>query len=189
MHREIKAYEKLLRSRLRDKRYEHSLSVRDEAVRLAKIFGADIEKARIAGLLHDITKEEDAEGQLRLLEKFGITLEEDEKQIPKIWHSITGAAFLEKELGIHDEEILNAVRYHTTGRAGMTLLEKIIYLADCIEPTRDYPGVKGIRLALKSGVDDAMILALSGTMRALLNLNRVISRDSFEARNDLLLKK
>ena len=182
-------YERLARKMLRDRRFHHSLSVRDEAVRLAQRFGADVEKARVAGMLHDITKEHSEREQLRLIEKFGITLEEEERHLPKIWHAITASAFLERELGIHDREILDAVRYHTTGHWGMTTLEKVIYLADCVEPLRDYPGVEQIRAALDRGLDAAMVTAVSGIMRTLLATGRIISSDSFAVRNDLLLRQ
>lgn len=185
----MQEYEALLRKRLRDRKYNHSLSVRDEAVRLAKRFGCDVEKARLAGLLHDVTKECDEAEQLQLIKKFGITLKEEEQYLPKVWHSITGAAFAEQELGIRDQEVLDAIRYHTTGRRGMSDLEKIIYLADCIEPLRDYRGVEEIRAAVRDGLDAAMITALTSMMSSLLRQDRIVSSDAFAARNELLEKR
>ena len=183
-------YIELLKGRLSEKRFAHSLEVMKEAVRLAKRFGADEGKAELAGLLHDITKECGPKEQLQLCEKFGITVSESERAIPKILHAVTGAAVLERELGITDPEILDAVRYHTTGREGMGLLEKIIYIADCVEPTRSYYGVREIRAALKKdGLDAAMLTALTGIISVHVERDSLLDINSVKARNDFLLHR
>ena len=126
----IEEYKLLLQSRLNDKRYHHSLCVANEAVRLAEKYGANKEKAYIAGLLHDITKNAPAEEHLHIFDSFGIMLNGIEQNAEKLWHAISGAAFVEHLLGITDQEIIDAIRYHTTARGNMTLLDKILYLAD-----------------------------------------------------------
>lgn len=184
------AYMELLKERLSEKRFAHSIEVMKEAGRLARRFGADPEKAELAGLLHDITKECGPKEQLQLCEKFGITVSESERAIPKILHAVTGAAVLERELGITDPEILDAVRYHTTGREGMGLLEKIIYIADCVEPTRNYYGVQKIRAALKrDGLNAAILTALTGTISVHIERDSLLDLSSVKARNYFLLHR
>jgi predicted HD superfamily hydrolase involved in NAD metabolism len=184
------AYMELLKERLSEKRFAHSIEVMKEAGRLARRFGADPEKAELAGLLHDITKECGPKEQLQLCEKFGITVSESERAIPKILHAVTGAAVLERELGITDPEILDAVRYHTTGRERMGLLEKIIYIADCVEPTRNYYGVQKIRAALKrDGLNAAILTALTGTISVHIERDSLLDLSSVKARNYFLLHR
>lgn len=128
-----------VRQRLSEKRFYHSQCVAEEAVRLAVLYGADPEKARLAGLLHDILKDTPAEEQLKILQGFGIMMNDTELANQKLWHAISGAAFLEFGLGIRDRELLSAVRCHTSGRKNMTLLEKVLFVADYISADRDYP--------------------------------------------------
>lgn len=133
---EVKA---LLRSRMNPHRYEHSLNVAERAVFLAGKYGADAEKARFAGLVHDICKGIPEAEQLSIIEGAGMTLDEDTMCSPALWHSIAGAVYIQKELSVTDADIINAVRYHTSGRAGMSMLEKVIYMADLTSAERNYP--------------------------------------------------
>jgi len=126
------------------KRHAHILGVAGEAVRLAERWGADKEKAYRAGILHDCTKYLELEAQLAICQKYGVEIDELERKDAKLLHSKTGAAIARGEYGV-DEEIYTAIFYHTTGRANMTLMEKIIYLADYIEPNRDFEGVEEMR--------------------------------------------
>ena len=119
-------YISLLKERLKETRFQHSLNVADAAVMLAKKFGADEDKAYLAGLLHDITKNETDENQLQIMESGGIILSKTQRENPKLWHAMSGMVYLRDVLGITDEEVLGAVRWHTTGKAGMTLLEKVV---------------------------------------------------------------
>lgn len=153
-------YVQVLKEHLTEKRFYHTLSVAKEAVRLAEKYGADTEKAFFAGLLHDICKDMPMDKQLQLFFEFGIILDSLVLNAPKLWHSYLGAAFIEKRLGITDSEIIEAVRYHTTARANMTLLEKIIYLADFTSQDRDYSGVDDMRKAVDISLDKAMYDAL-----------------------------
>ena len=121
-------YKAIIRALMGDYRFDHSVNVAAEAVELAKLYGEDEEKAYTAGILHDITKEIPKDEQLKIIADGGILLDDVQKNAPKLWHSISGSVYIQTELGITDSDIINAVRYHTTGRANMSLLEKIIYI-------------------------------------------------------------
>ncbi len=177
----------LLRQRLTEKRFEHSLAVADEAVRLAKKYGADPEKARIAGLLHDVMKNETPENQLQLLAEFGILLDTLEQRNHKLLHSISGAVYIEKVLGIQDPDIVQAVRYHTTGRAGMSLLEKVIYLADFTSADRDYPDVDEMRRRVDISMESAMLYALTYTIKKMVKKGSAIHPNTLFAYNEVVL--
>ena len=128
----------ILKIRLSKKRYTHSLNVADAALKLAEKYGADIEKAYLAGLVHDICKEVPTDEQLAMAQKCRQGIDETEQKIPALYHAAAGSWYGENVLHIHDEDILNAVRYHTTGRAGMSRLEECVYLADLISEDRTY---------------------------------------------------
>ena len=182
-------YDAIIKERLSEKRYIHSVNVAKEAVRLAKKHGADLEKAYIAGILHDICKEESPENQLQIIEKYGITVDEFTLQSTKLYHAKAGAAFVKGELGIDDEDIINAILYHTTAREGMSLLETIIYLADYIGEDRDYNGVDKMRCETEKSILDGMIFALKFTMQDLAGRELVIHPDTFNAYNQYILEK
>lgn len=183
----IEEYKKLLKQRLTEKRYLHSLAVADEAARLAEVLGADTEKMYLAGLLHDICKNETAEQQLQLFSQFGIMLTDIEKASPSVWHAYSGALYIKNVLGIDDEDIVSAVRYHTTGKADMTLPQKIIYIADLTEVNRDYPDVDIVRNLLKEDIDKAIIYVLEFTLKKLTVLDKPIHPDTLDAYNFLTL--
>lgn len=178
----------ILKQRVSEKRFFHSCAVADEAERIARIYGEDPAKARLAGLLHDICKDNNYSNQLQMIEKFGIILDTVEKAIPKVWHSLTGAAFLQYELGVEDEDFLNAIKYHSTARAGMSALEKIIYLADLTSADRNYPSTKLIREALQESLNKAMEVALSLSITELIRRKKLIHVNSILAYNDILSK-
>ena len=182
-------YEKIkeiLRSRLTEKRYIHSLAVADEAKRLATQYGADKEKAYLAGLLHDITKTATCEEQLLFMKQFGIMLDDITKNSEKLWHAVTGAAYIEKELGINDKEIISAVRYHTTAKSNMTKFEKILYLADFTSADRDYSDVDVMRRLVDVSMTDAMEYALSYTINELVEKRSQIHPDTLNAYNEIM---
>lgn len=183
---ELSDYRQLLKKTLSPARFAHSCGVCEEAVRLAGKYGADVEKARFAGLLHDITKDYSAERQLQTIKKYSIILDKVEENTPKLWHAITGSAVLKNEYGVEDRDILNAVRYHTTAREGMSLLEQIIYLADFISADRDYDGVEKLRRAVDESLDSGMETALDFSVAELLGKKAQIHINTVEARNDLL---
>lgn len=181
-------YKKILLERLTPKRYHHSLCVADEAVRLAKKYGGDTEKAYLAGLLHDITKNASEEEHLHIFREFDIMLNDIEKNAEKLWHAISGAAYIEHMLGINDTEIITAVRYHTTARKNMTQLEKILYLADFTSADRDYDDVDIMRQKLEVSMQAALQYALSYTINDLVSRDRPLHLDTVEAYNENALK-
>ncbi|MBQ9414221.1 MAG: nicotinate (nicotinamide) nucleotide adenylyltransferase [Clostridia bacterium] len=179
----------IIRARLKPKRYAHSLAVAEEAKRLAAAYGADPGKAYTAGLLHDIMKNTEDEAQLQILNDFGILLDEVTRCSPKLWHAISGAAFIERVLRIDDPEIVTAVRYHTTARSGMSLLEQVLYLADFTSADRDYRDVDVMRRLVDEDKDAAMTYALAYTIKDLVKHGRPVHPDTLEAYNDYIMKK
>ncbi len=179
----------LLRSRLRETRFQHSLNVADAAVMLAKKFGADEDKAYLAGLLHDITKNESDENQLQIMESGGIILSKTQRSNPKLWHAMSGMVYLRDTLGITDEDVLGAVRWHTTGKAGMTLLEKVVFIADYISAERDYPDADVMRRLSETSLDAAALYALKFSLRHLSEKEKPICEDSVAYYNELILLK
>lgn len=186
-----KQCEQELAKHLSGKRFNHCRNVAEEAVRLARRYGADPEKAQIAGLLHDIMKETPGAEQLKLLDSFGIMMSTAERSNPKLWHAISGAAFLEHELGISDAGILDAVRCHTSGRKDMTRLDKVLFVADYISADRDYPGVEEMRRAAKKSLEEAMLEGIAFTVGELMEQRAFVAPGSVDAYNDALalLKK
>ena len=176
-------YKAELKKRLKEKRYNHCLNVAQSAKELAEKYGADIKKAYTAGLLHDITKELDATVQLQLIDELDIIMSGLEKNTAKLWHAITGADFVKKVLKINDPEIFDAIRYHTTARENMGLLEKIIYIADDISVDRDYDGVEEMRIAAKQDLNKAMLIATEFTVEDLTKQKRIIHPDTLKAYN------
>lgn len=182
-------YKRLLREKLDDYRFLHSLNVAESARMLALMYGGDEEKAYFAGLVHDIMKNATKEEQLQIMKKGDIILSRTEKNNPKLWHAIAGEVYLRTELGITDEEILSAVRYHTTGRAGMGLLDKIVYIADYISAERNYPDVDVMRqLAITKTLDEAALYALKYSFASLSEKEKLIHTDSVEYYNELIIK-
>lgn len=182
-------YVDIINGRLTPKRFIHSLAVGKQAEHLARKYGADPEKARIAGILHDILKDTDGDSQLQILQDFGILLDDIEKIAPKLWHAHAGAVFLEHILGIQDRDILNAVRYHTTGRAGMSLLEIILYLADFTSADRDYPDVDHLRRLTEEDLDKAMEYAVAYTIDDLKAESRPVHPDTLACYEEILERK
>ncbi len=182
---EIRRFKSEIAARLSENRYEHSICVAAEAVTLSILFSADENKAYVAGLVHDITKEMDLPAQLQMLKKSGIILDDVEQRTTKIWHAISGAV-LARSLGINDEEIINAIRYHTTAREGITLLEQVVYLADCISFDRTFAAADLIRERVSSGLDSAMLCALSLSIQGLAKKQSPIHIDTVKAYNSFL---
>lgn len=179
-------YIDIIRGRLTPRRFEHSLAVARQAQHLAEKYGADPEKARIAGLLHDILKDTDGDSQLQILKDFGILLDAVEQKAPKLWHARAGAVFLQHILGIADEEILRAVRYHTTARAGMSLLETVLYLADFTSDDREYPDVDVMRELTERDLEEAMRYAVAYTIDDLRAENRPVHPDTLACYHEIL---
>ena len=183
-------YKALLRELLDDYRYIHSLGVAESAKELAAIYGYDEDKAYKAGLLHDIMKNATKEYQLQIMEKGGIILSQAEKNNPKLWHAMAGECYLRVEMGITDKELLGAVRYHTTGKAGMNLLEKIVYIADYISKERNYPDVDVMRrLSKEVSLEEASLYALRFSIRKFESIGGIIHTDSIDYYNELIIER
>ncbi len=179
-------YEREVKKHLTPERFFHSQCVAKEAAKLAERYGTDVEKARFAGILHDIMKDTPKEEQLKIIEESGILLSKAEKLNPKLWHSLAGAAYAERVLGVTDPEILTAIRYHTSGRGGMSLPEKVLFVADYMSADRDYPGVENMREAAYRSLEEAIVKGVAWTLCDLTNQGRPIDPDSVYAYNDAL---
>jgi len=153
-------------SMLKAKRIPHVQGCEEEAARLAACWGADEGEAREAAILHDITKKNPLEEQLILCEKYGIIADNVEMDSKKLFHAKTGAAIAKADFGV-SEDVFNAILWHTTGRSGMTLLDQIIYIADYIEPTRDFDGVEILRKLAYEDLSAAVLLGLEMSIEEL----------------------
>ena len=183
----IQSYIDTIRSLLDDYRYNHSLCVATEAKRLCEKYGGDSEKAYVTGLLHDITKNFSKEEHLKIFESSAIILTELEKDSSKLWHAVSGAEFVRLNFNL-DDEIISAIKYHTTARADMPHFEKIIYLADYTSADRTYPDVDVMRKLVDEDLDLAMHYALKYTISDLVNKSLPIHPSTVEAYNDISLK-
>ena len=172
--------EQVVISLLKKNRVNHVLGCRDTAIKLAQRWGADVNDAARAGILHDITKAIDGPLQLTLCAEYGTILDDFSVRYPKTLHQLTGSLVAERIFG-ENEAVVAAIRHHTTGKADMTLLEKIIYVADYMEPCRDFPGVEQLRKLAYSNLDEALKLGLEMTLAHLKRQGNEVSAESREA--------
>lgn len=182
----IRECENAIKPLLSSERYYHSQCVSKAAVTLAQRFGADPEKAAVAGMLHDIMKDSSKEEQLKIINGSDIILSETEGKLSKLLHAISGAEYIRTKLHVEDEEVLGAVRWHTSGRKNMSLLEKIIFIADFISEDREYPGVDEMRRLAEISLEAAMYEGISFTIKELLSLKSYIDLNTVEAYNQLI---
>ena len=159
---------KYLKEHLSQKRFQHSLNVAAECRKLAIKYGEDTDKAYIAGLLHDICKEMPHEKQRELVLKSGFTVCREELETRSLLHGIAGAYYVKKKFGIEDIDILNSIRFHTVGRAGMSRLEEIVYLGDLVSAERDYKDVDRMRKLAYSDLNEAMKEAFAFSVRSVV---------------------
>lgn len=189
MDSKYQSYIDLIKSKLSPYRFNHSVEVAKSAVYLAEKYGGDSEKMYVAGLLHDVLKEADRDETFYYVDKYVIPLTVLEEVTPKLWHAIVGAEFIKNELGIDDDEIITAVRYHTTGRKNMTLGEKILFIADFISADRDYNGADEMRERAEKSLECAMDMGLSFTIADLVEQGRPVHPDTVDAYNDIKLQE
>lgn len=180
---EIKVY---LNKKLKIDRYNHVLGVVETSEKLARIYGADIKKARLAAFIHDLAKYEGGEFLIKLAEENGYKVDEVERKAPYLLHGLAAAIIAKRDMGIDDEEILNAAIYHTTGRRNMTLLEKIVYVADYIEPNRSFPGVENLRNVTFSDLDKGLMMAFDNTIKFVIDKGGLLHLRTVEGRNYLV---
>ena len=176
-------YKELIHGMMGRKRYTHSCNVADMCVKLAGIYGEDVKKAYTAGILHDCRKEADADVQKREMLSSGYYVDPAELASKSTWHGIAAAYYIRTELGIEDDDICNAVRYHTVGHAAMTRLEKIVYLGDLVSAERDFPDVEKYRAYAMKDLDDAMYRALKWSITNLSENDKKIPVSTIEAYN------
>lgn len=182
-------YKSIIRDLLDDYRYNHSLCVADEAKRLAILYSEDADNAYLAGLLHDITKNFTIDEHLNIFSKFDIILSDVEKISVPIWHGISASAYVKHTLGMNDEKIISAIRYHTTAKSNMSLFEKLIYLADYTSADRNYPDVDVMRDLVNESIEDAMLYSLKYTIKDLISKERAVHPDTLNAYNEIILNK
>ena len=175
------ALERFMKENLKESRYRHSLGVEEMAVRLAGIHGGDKEKAAFAGRYHDIAKNFDQERMDECIMRYGL----DKRLLGNnaLAHSKVGAAILEHEFGVSDSDVLNAVRYHTTARRGMSLLEQIVFVADVVEDNRTYSDLRYYQELAYRDLDQASLEILEYTCGDLTEKGREIDADTTEARD------
>ncbi len=178
-----------LRGMMSEKRFLHSLGVRDTAVLLAERYGIDTEKARVAGILHDCAKDIPKPEAFRMCDAAGISLKPVCYIEKGLVHSYLGAHIAKTEFGVSDSEVLEAIYYHTTGHEDMPLLTKIIYLSDIIEPGRNVPNVEKLRQIAMDDIDEALILSINQTIAHVLQKGSVLDTDTVAARNFLVQQK
>ena len=180
-----------LQRRLKKNRFAHSIGVANTAVKLAKKFGVDEDKAYIAGLLHDCAREfENADLPAEAVKR-GIEIGEVENVAPLLLHAYIGAQMVSEIYGVDDKEIIQAIYRHTVGARNMSALDKIIYFADMIEPHRDYPGVDKLRdlAETSTNLDEIILTALNESIIFVIQKGALIHPATIDARNYLLLEK
>ena len=176
--------DKFMKDNLKPARYTHSLGVEKMSAELAMAHGADVEKAAFAGRYHDIAKCFDDETMNSYVRKFGL----DDMYIDNnpLAHSKVAAGILHEEFGVNDEEVLDAVRYHTTGREDMTLLDEIVYVADAIEENRNYPGLKELQEQAMTDLDGACLFIMDYMLGRLELKGRIPDHDTTAAREFII---
>ena len=174
---------KYLKENLSQKRFTHSLNVAEECRKLALKYGEDPDKAYFAGLLHDICKELPDDEQKSLVVESGFAVCREELETRSLWHGIAGAYFVKKEFGVEDIDILNAIRFHTVGRAGMSRLEEIVYMGDLISAERDYKDVDKMRKLAYNNLNEAMLEAFVFQIKAVVKKGGLIPACTAEGYN------
>ncbi|ANC77948.1 phosphohydrolase [Fictibacillus phosphorivorans] len=175
----------IVKKQLTEHRYIHTLGVEEASLVLAKKYGVDLKKAEIAAIFHDYAKFRPKE-EMREIVRSERLSQDLLHYGNEVLHAPVGAYLVKKEVGITDEAILRAIYYHTTGNGAMTLLEKVIFLADYIEPNRNFPGVESVREMAENDLDQACLMAVRNTIAFLMKQNQKIYPLTFEAYNGLL---
>ncbi|CAM3702337.1 bis(5'-nucleosyl)-tetraphosphatase (symmetrical) YqeK [Cytobacillus oceanisediminis] len=177
----------IVKEQLTEHRFLHTIGVMETAIKLAEKYGADEKKAELAAIFHDYAKFRPKDEMKEIIISNGMPVELLDYN-SELWHAPVGAYLAEKEAGINDSEVLDAIRYHTSGRTGMTLLEKVIYLADYIEPGRHFPGVEEVRELAESSLGKALIKSVQNTIMFLVKKGQPVFPATFHTYNDLLMK-
>mgnify|MGYP002678549186 FL=1 len=180
-----KQAKELVRSRLSDKRYEHTLNVRKMAVKLAKHHDADEDRAALAALLHDAAKEISKDEMRAIMKAHPEYAEGGEERPTPVWHGVCASILARTEWGVKDEAVLSAIACHTAGKPGMSKLDKILYLADMSSAERDWPGVNKLRKLERKDLNAAMLMALKQTNDFVLSQGKPLDPMSKAAYDDI----
>ena len=178
----------IAKKKLSEKRFNHTLGVVKRAIQYAEIYNENMEKTKIAAILHDIAKEIPKEESYNMLEKYEVKLDDIEKRNFNLIHSILGAEIAKNEYGL-DDDIVNAIKYHTTGRENMSMLEKIIYLADATEPNRNYMSnenelsLNELVELIKTNIDEGLEYTLKWNLQSVLRRNLLVHLNTVKAYN------
>ena len=183
---DIEKYTQIVKDRLSDYRFHHSVCVSESAKALARRYGADENKAELAGILHDICKEDSLDDQLDIINRAGYSMTELELNNKNCYHQLSSSAYAKVVLGIDDDEILNSIRYHTTGRANMSLMEEIIYLADFISADRKYKDIDIVRQEAEKGKKYGMLYATKHTIKSVIDREIPLHPDTLDTYNWLI---
>lgn len=175
-----------LKKILKPDRYSHTLYTAKEAVKLASIYNVNEEKAYLSALLHDCAKNLSNEELYKIVEEENMVLDDIMKKSPALVHGLAGSILAQKKYGIKDEEIINAIRYHTTGKENMNMLEKIIFLSDATEESRRYEGVEEIRKISYIDINKAIVLSLDRVINFVILRGNLLHLDTVKARNYLI---
>ncbi|RXT14790.1 bis(5'-nucleosyl)-tetraphosphatase (symmetrical) YqeK [Ammoniphilus sp. CFH 90114] len=176
-----------VKTQMTEHRFNHTIGVADTAVLLAQRYGADKEQAYLAGILHDYCKYWDKERMKEIMVEQNDTIPADLLEFDKeLWHAPVGAYVVQRDLKIQDPMVLDAIRYHTSGRPGMSLLEKILWLADYIEPGRHFPGVDEVRELAVQDLNKAIAKAMGNTIIFLVKQRKRIYPLTLETYNDIV---
>lgn len=185
---DFKTIEKEVQTILSEKRFKHSEGVAKRAVELAKVYGVDIEKARILGMVHDIAKEMSKEELYQYAEENEIQLDEIEKREPGIVHSKVGADIVKKKFGL-DEQMINAIVYHTTGNVTMDLLAKVLFVADKTEEGRSYPDLEKAVAISAQDLDEAILYVCGVVINYNIKKRSLIHPDTIDLMNAIMMEK
>lgn len=172
---------KLAKQMLSPKRYHHTKHVAKAARALAQQWGGEPDQAELAGWLHDIVKEKSREDLLQLMQQDGIMAGSTQSRALPIWHGPCGAIFARHQCGVQDGEVLSAIACHTTGREHMTLLDKILFLADAISDEREFDGVEKIRALAQTDLNAAVIAVMEENIRYLNRKGKTLDHETVEA--------
>jgi len=185
---EIQEIENRVKELTNEKRFKHSQGVMQVAGELAEYYGLDVQKARLAGLAHDCVKNVPCEKMFELAHRLGCELDEVTKLETKLIHAPLGAYYAKKVFEIDDEEIFSAIYYHTTAKRNMTLFEKVIYIADVIEPNRNFDIVDQLRRLAYEDIDKAILLVIDFTVCKIIERGGMVHTNTIDARNYLISK-
>jgi len=188
MVEDIELLKEEIKEKLTEKRFLHSLSVMDMCEKLAKKYSCDVKRAKLVGLVHDMAKEMTDEEMLGYVKKNDIAISDTEKSIPQILHGKIAGDLAKKKYDF-DDEMCEAISYHTTGKENMTLLQKILFASDKIDETRNYEGVEELRKLAFENLDEAIIKNIDETLKINIDKRKVILEESIKTRNYLIINR